>query len=181
MSWLAVFKDSNVPSSDTPGAPGARVVPAIVTILGAAVIAWPPIVVVIWGRGSRASGTVDVPTTRAEGPKYIGVPDTVMGGDPLVKVVPATMIASDEASMTWPAMVVVIGPVFLEKGTVDVPITRADEPRCIEVPDTVMGGAPGVSVVPAIEIPWESGWTTWLFIVLTWPWPIPLKGFVSSA
>ena len=43
------------------------------------------------------------------------------------------------------------------RGTVDIPTTRADTSRCIGVPDTVIGGAPGISAVPAIEMPSESG------------------------
>ena len=50
-------------------------------------------------------------------------------------------------------MVVVIGLVFPERGTVDVPMMRADELSCIRVPDVVIGGAPGVKVVPAMAIP----------------------------
>lgn len=125
---------------------------------------------IIGGVDFDAIGTIDEPPTRADGLKYIGVPETVSGGDPLVKVVPATTIASGEALIEWLATVRVTGSVSPERGTVLVPMMRADESRCIRVPDTVMGGAHGVKVVPAIEMPWESGWTTSLLVVLTWPW-----------
>ena len=148
----AVSRDIIVPSIAVPGAPGLRVLPAIATAFGAAVIAWPAIVVISVGTPG-ARGIVDVPTTRADEPKWIGVPDTVIGGDPLVRVVPASATASDKAVITWPAIVAVTGFGSPERGTVDVPIMRADEPKYIGVPDTVIGGAPGVKVVPATEMP----------------------------
>ena len=37
------------------------------------------------------------------------------------------------------------------------PITRAEDPNEIGVLDTVMAGAPGVSVVPATEMPFDTG------------------------
>ena len=37
------------------------------------------------------------------------------------------------------------------------PMTKADEPNEMEVPEIVMADAPGVNVVPAMEIPLPSG------------------------
>lgn len=138
------------------GAPGLRVVPASATAFGAAVMAWPAMVVVmgVGARAGAARGSVLVPTMRAEDASRIGVPDTVIGGAPLVRVVPATAIAFGAAVMTWPAIVVVmeLGPAE-GRGMVDAPIMRADGPSCIGVPETVIGGAPAVKVVPAMEMP----------------------------
>lgn len=52
---------------------------------------------IIGGVDLDAIGTIDGPPTRADGLKYIGVPETVSGEDPLVKVVPATTITFGEA------------------------------------------------------------------------------------
>lgn len=95
---------------------------------------------------------------RADEAKCIWVPETMIGGAPGVKVVPAITRAVGVAVMTWPAIVAVrrSGLGFSgTRGTVDVlvPTMGADGPKCIGVPDTVIGGAPGVSVVPAMEMP----------------------------
>ena len=129
-NWPASSRDSTVPSIVVPGAPGLREVPAMATAVGAAVIAWPAIVVMSCVGAGDTKDTVLEPTTRADGSKCIGVPDTVMGGAPGVKVVPATAMAFEAAVMTCPAMLVVIGIGALGvKGNVDVPMTKADEPR----------------------------------------------------
>ena len=145
--WLAVSKDSNVPSSVMPGAPGLRVMPAREIMFDAAVMAWPAMVVIICFGAGVMRGTVLVPIMRADEPKYIGVPDMVIGEAPLVKVEPAIAILSKAAVTTWPAIIVVIGVgTSSARGTVDLPMTRLDGSRRIGVPDTVIGDAPGVSV-----------------------------------
>ena len=153
-NWPAGLRDRVVPSMVVAGAPRLRVLAAIATAFGAAVMAWPAMVVVMGTGAGVARGSVLVPTMRAEDASCIGVPDTVIGGAPLVRVVPATAIAFGAAVMTWPAIVVVmeLGPAE-GRGTVDAPIMRADGPSCIGVPETVIGGAPGVKVVPAMEMP----------------------------
>lgn len=153
-NWPAGLRERVVPEMVVAGAPGLRVCPAIAMAFGAAVMAWPAMVVVMGCGAGFARGSVLVPTMRAEDASWIGVPDTVIGGAPLVRVVPATAIAFGAAVMTWPAIVVVmeLGPAE-GRGMVDAPIMRADGPSCIGVPETVIGGAPGVKVVPAMEMP----------------------------
>ena len=99
-------------------------------------------------------GTVLVHIARADDPKCICVPDTVIGDAPLINVIHATAIAFGAAAITWPAIVKIIGVGFPEaRGTVDVFITRANESKCIRVSDMVIGGAPRVKIVPEMEIP----------------------------
>ena len=50
MSWAAVLRDTSVPSIVTCGAPGVKVLPPMDILSGAAVMVWPPIVVVIGSR-----------------------------------------------------------------------------------------------------------------------------------
>lgn len=58
----------------------------------------------------------------------------------------------------WPATVLMKGSEgWKSSGTVLVPTMKADEPKETEVPDAVMAGAPGVNVVPAAEMPCDSG------------------------
>lgn len=93
-----MFKDSSVPSSVVPGAPGFRVVPATAIPFGAAVMAWPATEVVI------VSGTVDArdivlePTTNC--PAVLSdstVPSIVVPGAPGLKILPAIATAFDAA------------------------------------------------------------------------------------
>lgn len=88
----AVPRDCTVPSTVAPGAPGLGVLPAIAITFDAAAIAWPPIIVVIWAGTLGARGIVDVSIARVDEPKCIGIPDAIIGGAPLVKVVPAVEI-----------------------------------------------------------------------------------------
>ena len=88
----SVSRDSAVPLTVVPDAPGLRVLPAIAITSDAAMIAWPPTVVVMWVGTSGARGTVDVPIIRAVGPNCMGVSDIVIRGTPLLKVVPAIEI-----------------------------------------------------------------------------------------
>ena len=168
--WLEASNDSIVPFSVVSAAPGVKVVPARAMILGPAVMAWPAMVVISWFvDGSLTRGIVLLPMTRAGEQKCIGVPDMVMGGAPLVRVEPAIAMPFEAAVKTWPAILAVNGAGTLgARSTVEVPTTRADESKRIGVPETVRGGAPGIKVVPAMEMPCETGRTTWLLIVLVW-------------
>ena len=104
----------------------------------------------------------------------------VFGGGRGVRVVPAIVIPLELAVMMWPAMVVVVGMgVLWVRGIVLMPMTRADGSRCTGMPDMVIGGAPGVKVVPAMDMPCESGWITWLFMVLVWPGVKSSNGLAS--
>lgn len=49
------------------------------------------------------------------------------------------------------------------------PIITAEGPNDIALPETVIGGAPGVSVVPATDIPVGSCWTISPLSVVTCP------------
>ena len=70
------------------------------------------------------------------------------------------MTALASAVRAWPPTLAIKG---LGLGGVKpielVPITMADGPRDMGVLETVMGGAPGVRVVPAMEIPLVRGTT----------------------
>lgn len=54
-----------------------------------------------------------------------------------------------------------VNTVAVGRGIVDVPITRPLGPRDIAVPLTVMAGALGVNVVPAIATPFERTVADW--------------------
>ena len=101
-------------------------------------------------------------------------------------VVPAILIAFAAAVMTWPAIVVVKTRcgTWGANCTVLVPIMRTDdESKYIRELETVIGGASGVKVVPAMEIPRESGWRATLFIDITpglESWWIPAVGVTSA-
>lgn len=89
MSWLAVLRDSKVPSTVTSGAPAVSVDPPISTFVGFAVMVWLPIAVTNFLPAGFGSGMVLNPTTIAEDTRDIGVPDIVIAGTPGVSVVPA--------------------------------------------------------------------------------------------
>ena len=60
--------------------------------------------------------------------------------------------------IAWPATVVTKRSEGWRRiGTVLDPTMRADEPKEMEVPDAVIAEAPGVKVVPATEMPCDSG------------------------
>ena len=59
--------------------------------------------------------------------------------------------------------------ISVSSGNELVPIKRADAPSDIAVPDMVKGGEPGNSIVPAIEMPFESGRIDWPFRVVICP------------
>lgn len=110
---------------------------------------------------SAGSEIVLLPTMRATEPSDMGVPGTVIGGAPGVRVVPATEMplesrwtASPAIVVSWPA---IVRSEYRAIGIVLVPITRADAPRDTRVPDTMIGGAPTVRLIPAIEMPSERG------------------------
>ena len=64
------------------------------------------------------------------------------------------------AVMALSAIVVMSGAGILTGSEIVLlPTTRAEEPSDMRVPDTVIGGAPGVRVVPATDMPLESSWT----------------------
>lgn len=69
--------------------PARRVVPAMATPVGLAVKVLPPSVKVVEGP-NVGRGTVELPTTRPDGPRLIGEPEIVTGEPPACRVVPAT-------------------------------------------------------------------------------------------
>lgn len=89
MSWLAVFRDTSVPSIVIPIAPGVSVDPPIWTFVGLAVMVWLPMAVTNNCSVGVGSGMVLDPMRKAEDPREIGVPDTVIAGASGVSVVPA--------------------------------------------------------------------------------------------
>jgi len=124
--------------------------PAMVAIKGAAV-----------GVGVANEAEL-VPMTRTDEPSDIGVLDTVIGEAPGVRVVPAIEIPSVSGTTGWPSITVdfsatgefkrlgaACGPNAMELA----PIFRVEDPNETGVFETVIGGAPGVSVVPAMDIP----------------------------
>ena len=54
------------------------------------------------------------------------------------------------------------------RATVEVPIMRFEEAMETGVPDIVIAGAPGVRVVPAMEIPFGRGTAVSPFIIVGW-------------
>ena len=60
------------------------------------------------------------------------------------------------------------------------PIIKAEDPNDMGVLETTIGDPPGVSVVPAMDIPWVSGTTGWLLMVVTIPTPGPEAGISAG-
>lgn len=154
-------RDTGIPPKVTPGAPEDRVEPATSTPFGAAVTASPATVVMDGVVSSAGSETVLLPAMRAMKPSDMGVPDTVIGGVPGVRVVPATEMplesrwtASPAIVVTWPA---IVRSEYRRIAIVLVPITRADAPWDTRVPDTKIGGKSAVRIIPAIKMPSERG------------------------
>ena len=104
-----MFRDSSIPSSVVPGAPGLRVVPATAMPFGAAVIAWPATVVVIVSGILDARGIVFEPTMNCPAVSRDSVvPSIAVPGAPGLRVLPAIATVFDAAVIFWPAMVVMI-------------------------------------------------------------------------
>lgn len=167
-NWTALFMDTSVllmvvtgadgsidigtPDTVIAAAPGVSVVPATTTALFVIVKAWPSILVVV-GFGSLAKVMVLEPTTRMgdSGVISVPVPGNAIGGAPAVRVVPATMTESCPIVTICPSMSVVVCLASFEaRDKVLEPTTRTDDLYAIGVPERVMGGAPGVNVVPAM-------------------------------
>ncbi len=106
--------------------------------------------------GSRSGllqdkGIVLVPTTNADVPSDIGVPETVMPGPPGEMVLPSIARPLCVAVKTSPSTVKI--EALGGRVTVLVPMMRSEDPRETGVPEIVTPDPPGVSVVPAIEKP----------------------------
>ena len=123
---------------------------------------------------SVSSGSESVPIKRADAPSDIAVSDMVKGGEPGNSIVPAIEMPFESGRILWPFRVFICpglhgccpGRVM---GIEFVPIIKFNGPSDIEVPCIVSEDAPGVKVVPAIEIAFESVWKLWAFSVVTWP------------
>lgn len=121
---------------------------------GEAVIAWPAMVVIKGFEACGARCSAFVSMMRAGESTDIGVSDTVIAGPSGVQIVPANATVLCPIVIAWPAIVVIVGSeIFEARGTVLVPMTRTDGLYAIGVPETVIGGVPGVKVVPAIKMP----------------------------
>ena len=148
---------SNDAGTTMPDAPGVSVWPPITYAPAAlAVKVWEPIV--NKGRGGVGAGnrdTVLLPmTTRvAPGARLMGVPDTVIVGDPGVSVWPQITYAPAALAVNVWEPIVKGGR---ESGAVGkrvmvlLPMTARVAPgaRLMGVPDTVIAGDPGMSVWP---------------------------------
>ncbi len=138
-------------------APGVMVVLAMERPFGRTLTSMPPMFAiggaVIW----EGRGTVLAPITRASSPRDTAFPDTVTCKAPGVMVVPAMERPFGRSLTSMPSMVAIRGPVICEgREIVLVPTTRTGSPTEIGVPEIVIAGAPGMMVVPAMEIPSES-------------------------
>ena len=123
--------------------PCASVVPAIGNAVGFAVKVTVPTVKIDVDVGDEAGrGIVLLPTTKAATPNEMRVPEMVIAGAPGVKVEPAMMT-------TPGGQEVMIGGAG--RGMVLVPMTMAEDPIEMGVPDTVIPEAPGVRVEPSIK------------------------------
>ena len=102
-----------------------------------------------------SSGIVLVPIISSPAEfKDTNVPLRLVPGAPGVSVKLPTSTAIGSAVIARPATVVTKCSGTSESRDIVLdPMMRADEPSDIEVPDTVIGGAFGVNVVPSIEIP----------------------------
>ena len=99
----------------------------------------------------------------------MGVLETVIGGAPAMSAVPAMEMPSVSGTTGW-LLIVVDWPAtnwgsglaaWGAKATELDPMNRVEDLYDMGVLETVIGGAPGINVVPAIEIPWLSGRTGW--------------------
>ena len=140
-----------------PDAPGVSVEPPITYAPAAlAVKVWEPIV-----NGGREGGALGkrvmvlLPMTArvAPGARLIGVPDTVIAGDPGISVwPPITYAPAALAVKVWPPIVNKGGEGVGagKRNMVLLPMTARVAPgaRLMGVPDTVIAGDPGMSVWP---------------------------------
>ena len=165
---LAGSRETSVPSSVRPGAPGVRVVPAIVMRSGAAVMVWPPIVVVVGDAESRRMVFEPITSWLAVF-KDINVPSIVIPGAIGIRVVPATMTAFGAAVTAWPPMEVVIvcGDSWAKGMVLEPTINWPAVSRDIVVPSIVAPGSPGLKVLPAMTTAFGAAVIAWPAIVLT--------------
>lgn len=128
---------------------------------------WPPIVIVV-GKGIKDKDTVDVPTTKPFAPSEIGIPAIVTAGAFGVTAMPATMTLPSGSRVTdFPAAVMTGAVANEDMGIVEVPTIRPSVPREIDVPATVIAGAFGAKVVPAMTtLPLGSTAIGWLAEVM---------------
>ena len=98
-----------------------------------------------------ANDSVRVPRISIDDPNDIGTPLAVTAGAPGVRVVPPIAISlAPRAKVSLPIVMYVAGELLGAVGkrrSVLLPITRAEEPREIGVPETEMGVAPGRRLV----------------------------------
>ncbi len=104
---------------------------------------------VVAGAGN---GSVELPTTTAEGFSEMTVPDIVTAGPLGETLVPATEKPVGFAVMVCPAMVRTgFEGAVEEMGMVLVPSTTKDGPREYAVPEMVIGAPPCVMAIPPNE------------------------------
>jgi len=97
---------------------------------------------------------VELPTMIFEVPTETLVPEMVAAGPPAKRVLPAMTTPPGTAAKVWPATVKAeaLG-VGVGSAIVDVPTTRPELPNTTGVPDIVIAGAPGKSVLPEMTTP----------------------------
>lgn len=143
-----------VPEIVIGGPPAWRVVPAMATPVGLAVKVWPPTVKAVEAAIALGIVAVELPTMIFEVPTETHVPEMVAAGPPAERVLPDMITPPGTAVRVWPATVKAeeLG-VGVGRAIVDVPTTRPELPNTIGVPDMVIAGPPGESVLPENTTP----------------------------
>ena len=150
---LEKFPEPVRPVSDCPPGPNAPIISPVS----------PPVEV--------SSGRVLDPATSSPAEsRNTWVPLITLPGPPGISVAPPISTAAGLAVI--PLLVMVVIPcleISVSSANELVPIKRADAPSDIAVPDMVKGGESGNSIVPAIEMPFESGKIFWPFRLVVCP------------